>query len=63
MSKITLPAQTVPVDTPLGVDPVWYERLQQIAAIANLFAVVDLASLADGQSLIWDATEKRFRGS
>ncbi|MET3995043.1 hypothetical protein ABID65_006709 [Bradyrhizobium sp. S3.9.2] len=29
--KINLPSQAVPVDTDQGVDPVWYEKLQQIA--------------------------------
>jgi len=30
--KITIPAQTVDVDTPQGVDPIWYEKFSQMAA-------------------------------
>lgn len=33
--KIVLPAQSVSVDTPTGVDPIWFEKLQQIAAVLN----------------------------
>ena len=32
VTKVVLPAQNVPVDTPQGVDPIWYEKLQALAA-------------------------------
>lgn len=60
--KIELPAQTVPVDTKdAGVDPIWYERLQQLATISNLFSEVTFATMTTGQSLVWDAVRKKFK--
>ena len=60
MTRIMLPAQTVEVDTPDGVDPLWYEKLQQLATFANLFSEVNPATLTNGQVLIWNATQKKF---
>lgn len=61
MTKIVLPAQTVNIDTPSsGLDPIWYEKLQQLAAFANLFSEVNPATLTNGQVLIWNATTKKF---
>jgi hypothetical protein len=60
MTRIVLPAQTVEVDTPTGVDPLWYEKLQQLTAFANLFSEVNPATLTNGQVLIWNATQKKF---
>ena len=59
--RITLPSQTVPVDTPeTGVDPLWYEKLQALTAFANLFSEVNFATMTNGQVLIWNATAKKF---
>jgi hypothetical protein len=58
--KITLPAQTVPIDEVHGVDPVWYEKLQALTAFANLFSEVDPKALTNGQVLIWNAATKKF---
>jgi hypothetical protein len=33
--KIVLPAQTVPVDASYGVDPIWYEKFQQVVGSLN----------------------------
>lgn len=33
--KVSLPAQTIPVDTPHGVDPIWYEKFKLIQAMLN----------------------------
>lgn len=60
MTRIVLPAQTVEVDTPTGVDPLWYEKLQQLTAFANLFSEVNPATLTNGQVLIWNSTSKKF---
>jgi hypothetical protein len=60
MTRIVLPAQTVEVDTPTGVDPLWYEKLQQLVTFANLFSEVNPATLTNGQVLIWNATAKKF---
>jgi hypothetical protein len=58
--KITLPSQLVSVDIPEGVDPIWFEKFQQIAAFVNLFSEIDFRSMATGQVLIWNATTKKF---
>jgi len=58
--KIVLPAQTINIDTPTGVDPIWYEKLQALATFANLFSEINPATLTNGQVLIWDATLKKF---
>ena len=58
--KIVLPAQPVKVDTPTGVDPIWFEKLQALAAFANLFSEVNPATLTNGQVLIWNAAQKKF---
>jgi hypothetical protein len=60
MTKIVLPAQNVVIDEPTGVDPVWYEKLQQLTAFVNLFSLVDPATMTTGQVLVWDATQKKF---
>jgi len=59
--KIVLPAQTVNIDTSTGgVDRIWYERMQQLAAFANLFSEVNPKTLTDGQVLIWNNATKKF---
>jgi hypothetical protein len=58
--KINLPSQAVHVDTPNGVDPVWFEKFQSLAAFANLFSEVNPAALTNGQVLIWNAAQKKF---
>ena len=58
--KIVLPAQPVKVDTPTGVDPIWFEKLQALATFANLFSEVNPATLTNGQVLIWNAAQKKF---
>ena len=60
MSRIVLPGQGILVDADRGVDPIWYERFQQLAAFANLFSEVNFATMTTGQVLIWDATLKKF---
>ena len=60
MSKIVLPGQDVRVDTLGGVDPIWYEKLQQMAAFANYFSEINFATMTTGQVLKWDATTKKF---
>jgi hypothetical protein len=37
--KIALPSQAVQVDTPVGVEPTWYQRLKQIATAVNSGAI------------------------
>jgi hypothetical protein len=58
--RIVLPTQPVNVDTPHGVDPLWYEKFQQLTAFANLFSEVNFATMPNGQVLIWNATTKKF---
>ena len=61
MSKIVLPAQNVTIDNAFeGVDPVWYEKLQELVAFRNLFSEINFATMTSGQVLIWDATLKKF---
>lgn len=59
--KIVLPAQTVKIDTPTGVDPIWFEKFQQLAAFANLFSQIDFATMPNGYILKWNATLKQFQ--
>jgi hypothetical protein len=59
--KIVLPAQTVNIDTPTGLDPIWYERLQALTAFANLFSEINFAAMPNGFVMVWDATAKKFR--
>jgi hypothetical protein len=61
VTKVILPAQQVRIDEPSGVDPVWYEKLQQIAQFVTLFSEIDPTTLANGQVLIWDGTAKKFK--
>lgn len=35
MTKVTLPSQNIRMDTPTGIDPVWYDKLQALAAKVN----------------------------
>ena len=58
--RINLPAQIVPVDTPHGVDPVWYEKMKALADFANLFSEVNVKALTNGQVLIWNAAQQKF---
>jgi hypothetical protein len=58
--KITLPSQLVQVDIPEGVDPIWFEKFQQLTAFVNLFSDINFAAMTTGQVLIWNATTKKF---
>lgn len=61
MSKIALPAQDVPIEiggTPM--DPLWYEKLEQIVRFMNYFSEVNFTTITNGQVLIWNATQKKF---
>jgi hypothetical protein len=60
VSKIVLPGQNVLVDTPTGVDPIWFEKFAQLTAFANLFSEINFATMTTGQVLIWNATTKKF---
>jgi hypothetical protein len=60
MTRIVLPAQDVKIDASAGIDPIWYERLQQINAFINLFSEINFATMTTGQVLIWNATTKKF---
>ena len=60
MSKIVLPSQTVRVDTPTGVDPVWFEKFTQMAAFVNYFSEINFATMTTGQTFRWDAIAKKF---
>ena len=48
MSKVVLPGQQVPVDTPSGVDPIWYEKFTALVAFANLFNSLEAFNYAGG---------------
>jgi hypothetical protein len=61
MTRIVLPAQNVNIDTPSGVDPIWFEKIQQLTAFANLFSEINFATMPDTQILIWDATAQKFK--
>ena len=58
--RILLPGQHVAMETPDGVDPIWFEKFQQLAAFANLFSEINFATMTTGQVLIWNATTKKF---
>lgn len=61
MSKITLPAQDVPIvegGTPM--DPLWYEKLQTIVTFLNYFSEVNFSTITNGQVLVWNAAQKKF---
>jgi hypothetical protein len=60
VSKVVLPGQGVLVDTPTGVDPIWFEKFTQMAAFANLFSEVNFATMTTVQVLICDAIAKKF---
>lgn len=60
IGKVVIPAQNVPVDTPQGLDPIWYERLKQMETFVNLFSEIDPATLAAGQTVRWDNVRKKF---
>jgi hypothetical protein len=60
VTKVVLPGQGVLVDTPTGVDPVWYEKMSQLTAFVNLFSEINFATMTTGQVLIWNATTKKF---
>ena len=60
MSKVVLPGQGVLVDTPTGVDPIWFEKFTQMAAFVNYFSEINFATMTTGQVLIWDAIAKKF---
>ena len=58
--RIVLPTPVIHVDTPTGVDPVWFEKFEQLTAFANLFSEVNFGTMTTNQVLIWDATKKKF---
>jgi hypothetical protein len=58
--RVVLPAQSVQIDEPTGVDPVWYEKLSQITAFVNLFSEINFSTMTSGQTFRWDATMKKF---
>jgi hypothetical protein len=60
VSKIVLPGQGVLVDTPTGVDPIWYEKLKQMEAFINLFSEINFAAVTNGHTFRWNATTKKF---
>ena len=60
MTRIILPAQNINIDVATGIDPTWYEKLQQLTAFANLFSEVNPKSLTNGQVLIWNAAQQKF---
>jgi len=60
VTKLVLPAQQVLVDTPTGVDPIWFEKFQDLVAFRNLFSEINFAAMTTGQVLIWNATTKKF---
>jgi hypothetical protein len=58
--KLNLPAQTINIQTEQGIDPIWYEKLTQMATFINAFSEVDLKTITNGQVLIWNAAQKKF---
>ena len=58
--RVTIPAQNVAIQTPTGIDPVWYEKMKILERIANLFSELDPNNIPNGYVLIWDATKKTF---
>ena len=58
--KIVLPGQDIAIQTPDGVDTVWFEKLTALAAFANYFSEVNFSTMTNGQVLVWDATLKKF---
>jgi hypothetical protein len=60
VGKVVLPAQNVTVDTLQGVDPIWIEKLQQMATFVTLFSEIDPATITNGHTFRWDATTKKF---
>lgn len=61
MSKIVLPGQNVNVDTLTGgVDPIWFEKFQQMTAFVNLFSEINFATMTNGHVMKWDAAAKKF---
>lgn len=59
--KITFPDQSVQIDTPAGIDPIWYEKLKSVEAVLNMFSEINPATLTNGQVMIWDAAAKKFK--
>ena len=60
MSKVVLPGQGVLVDTPTGVDPIWFEKFTALATFVNYFSEVNFSTMTNGQVLVWNATQKKF---
>jgi hypothetical protein len=58
--KINFPAQNIKIDTPTGLDPLWYQQLQSLATFVNMFSEINPATLTDGQVLIWNAAQQKF---
>lgn len=61
IGKVVIPAQNVAVDTPQGLDPIWYERFKQMETFVNLFSEIDPATITAGQTVRWDNTIKKFK--
>jgi hypothetical protein len=60
VTKIVLPSQAVRVDTPNGVDPIWFEKFSLMAGFVSLFSEIDPATITNGHTFRWDATTKKF---
>jgi hypothetical protein len=63
VTKIVLPGQTVKVDIPEGVDPIWFEKFTQLTTFANLFSEINFATMPNNNILKWNATTKKFFAS
>ena len=58
--RVTIPAQNVAIQTPAGMDPIWYAKILELERIANLFSQIDISNIPNGYTLVWDATKKTF---
>lgn len=61
--KIDIPDYNVPFLLPNGlVNPVWYEKLKLVFEKRNLVDLVDVdpASLANGDSPVWNSATEKF---
>ena len=58
--KLNIPAQDVKIQDANGIDPIWYEKLTQMAAFINYFSEVNFKTLTNGQVLIWNDAQKKF---
>ena len=58
--KLNIPAQDVKIQNENGIDPIWYEKLTQMAAFINYFSEVNFKTLTNGQVLIWNDAQKKW---